>query len=367
MPPKAKKKGAKSKVVELTPAALLKEVNKHFGAGTMLMASDPSLAIRRIPTGILSMDYLTSGGFARDRYVEIYGSANVGKTYISFCAIAMAQKLGGRAAFIDVERTFDPAFAAAVGVNTKALAFHRQKHGPGVVNFAETLLRSGLYDVIVIDSIAALLPQYEFENEMGVGSMGMEQAKLMSGALRRLTAANQGNTVVIFINQTRDSMSQYAKAVTSGGRAMGFYAGLRLEVTRTENITRRGTQIDHKTGKDQKSDRIIVGHRCLVRAIKDKTGGTKPSEESTFVFSYTKHCHDPIEDLIYLGRVIGLIWVNTAGKWWVLEYEDEMKNDRPAFKKWLRRNVAVQEELEEAIAAATAARGIAGDDDEDDG
>lgn len=361
----AKKKGGKAKVTQLTPAALLREVNSHFGEGTMIMASDPSLEIRRIPTGILALDYATSGGFARDRYVEIYGSANVGKNYIAYCFLAMAQRLGGRGAFVDAERGFDPAFAAIAGVDLENLPIHRQKHGPGVVNFVETLLRSGLYDVIVIDSISALLPQYEYENEMGAGSMGMEQAKLMSAALRKLTAANQGNTVVVFLNQTRDSMSQYAKAVTSGGRAMGFYAGLRLEVTRTENINRKGSVIDHKTGKAKESDKVVTGHRCLVRVTKDKTGGSFPNEETTFVFSYSDSRHDHVEDLIYLGRVCDLIGVNPSDKWWVNDYEDEMQHGRPKFRKWLKKNRAVQEELEEAITAQIEARRIT--DDAEDG
>ncbi len=159
--PATKKKG-KAKVEKLTPEALQTLINKRFGDGTMLMASDPSLVIIRIPSGILSVDVLLGGGFPRNRFVEMYGSANVGKTYLALKLIASAQALDLRCAFVDVEKTFDPAFAKAIGVDVESLAFHSQVHGARCVDFMETLLRSKLYDVIVMDSIASLLPLPEF-------------------------------------------------------------------------------------------------------------------------------------------------------------------------------------------------------------
>lgn len=347
---KVKKK--KAKVEELTPESLLMAVNKHFGEGTMKFASDPSLEITRIPTGILTVDDLTGGGFARNRYVEIFGSANVGKSYLAQMVIASAQREGGRGAWVDVEKTFDPKFAQTCGINLEELAYHEQVHGPRCVDFIETLLRSNLYDVIVLDSIASLLPVQEYDSDMEQGSYGMEQAKLMSKALRKLTAANS-KTVLIFINQTREAIGVTfgPKTTTSGGRAMGFYAGLRLELVRTEGLQRPGRVVDQKTGEIKGEGKVTYGHRVLVRARKDKTGGiSHPDAETTFVFDYEKGQHDHVEDLIYLGRVHEFIH-KQGDKWWVEDYEDEKCHGRPRFRKWLKKNRAVCEELEEWIRA----------------
>lgn len=346
-----KKKG-KAKVTELTPESLRVAINKHFGEGTMRMASDPSLQITRIPTGILTVDDLLGGGFARNRHAEIYGSASVGKGYLAQKLIASAQALGGRGAWVDVEKTFDPVFGARCGIDLDTMAYHEQETGPRCVDFMETLLRSRLYDVIVLDSIASLLPIQEYENDMEAGSYGMEQAKLMSKALRKLTAANS-MTALIFINQTREAIGVTfgKKTTTSGGRAMGFYAGVRLEMVLTERLKRKGRVVDQKTGEIKGDGQVVYGHRVLVRGEKDKTGGlAHPQAETTFVFNYEKGRHDEIEDLIYLGRVYELIH-KSGDKWWVEDYEDEKAHGRPRFKKWLRKNRAVREELEEQIRA----------------
>lgn len=362
-PSKTKKKGAKKGKQEMTPKVLQGVINKRWGAGTMKMASDPSLRIQRLPSGILSVDTLIGGGFARNRHAEIYGSANVGKNYLAFNLIKTTQELGGRCAFIDVEKTFDPRFAENVGVNLDELAYHEQFTGPRCVDFSEFLLRSKLYDVIVLDSIASLLPQAEYENDMEAGSYGMEQAKLMSKALRKLTAANS-LTALVFLNQTREAIGVTfgKKTITSGGRAMGFYSGLRLEMVRTEQLTRTGRTVDHKTGEVNPKGKVVYGHRVLVRGEKDKTGGlVRPQAETTFVFNYERGRHDHIEDLIYLGLVHDLIHKKKSGgsgkgaeRWSVDGYEDEECSGRPRFKKWLKRNRAVAEELEELIKEAVA-------------
>lgn len=351
------KKGGKAKVEQLTPESLQKLINKRWGPGTLKMASDPSLRIERLPSGILSVDDMIGGGFARGRHAEIFGSANVGKNYLVYSLIAKTQEDGGRCFFADVENTFDPIFAKTVGVDIDNLGIHEQLHGPRVIDVTETMLRSGLYDVMVIDSIATLLPMADYENDMEAGSYGMEQAKLMSKALRKLTAANQ-RTVLVFLNQTRENIgvSFGKKTITSGGRAMAFYAGLRLELVRTENLKKKGKIVDQKTG-EIKDGEVVYGHRVLVRGEKDKTGGlVRPLDETTFVFNYEKGRHDSIEDLLYLGRKYGLIGMKKpssgAATWWVDGYEDEKKVGRPAFKKWLRRNRAICEELEEQIMEA---------------
>lgn len=348
--PAAKKKVA---VQDLTPEALMAAINKKYGAGTMKLGSDPSLEIERIPTGVLSVDYLLGGGVPRGRHVELFGSAGIGKTTLVYRTIAAVQAAGGRAAYIDVEKTFDPEFAAHLGVDLEALALHRQINANRVVDFVETLLRSEMYDVIGVDSIAALTPKIEIESDMETtGSMGMEQAKLMSKALRKLTTANE-RTVIMWINQTRDSVGGVfaKKNVTSGGRAMGFYAGIRIEMVRTETLKRKGKVVNPKNLAETDSD-VAWGHRVLLRVEKDKTGSANPYDQTSFVFSYDQANIDHLEDLVYVGRVAGLIHKSGSDrseKWWVDGYEDEKQSGRTRFRKWLRKNRAVAEELEERI------------------
>lgn len=347
------KKTKKTKVQNLTAESLQLVINKKWGAGTMKFASDPSLRITRIPTGILAIDFLLGGGLPRKRFIEIYGTANVGKTYLAFILIATAQKMGLSCCYVDAEGKFDPAFAKAVGVKLKKLAFHEQEHGPGVVNFVDTLLRSELYDVIVVDSIASLVPQYEFENEMGAGSMGMEQAKLMSTALRKLNPGNK-KTVVLFLNQTREAVGVMfgSKTLSPGGRAMGHWACLRIEMVKTETLKRKGDVVDTKTA-EIKTGEIPFGQRVLVRVKKDQTGGIMhPEAEGAFVFNYEKSKHDHVEDLLYLGRVCGFIKnrsIKRSDRWYIVGYEEEAQAGRTRFKRWLRKNRAVREELEEMI------------------
>lgn len=345
----------KAKVESLDSKALQTVINKRFGPGTMKMASDPSLKIVRIPTGILSVDMQLGGGLPRKRFIEVYGSANVGKTYWAFCFIATAQALGLNCCYVDAEGKFDPDFAKAVGVKLKKLTLHEQENGPGVVNFVETLLRSQLYDVIVVDSIASLVPQYEYENEMGAGSMGMEQAKMMSVGLRKLNVANK-KTCVLFINQTREAIGVMfgSKTTAPGGRATGHWACIRVEMVRTETLKRPGRIVDTKTAEIKKGE-VPYGHRVLVKVLKDQSGGiSQMNSESSFVFNYNKSQHDLIEDLLYMGRVCGLVKTKKPkGKksehWYLVGYEDEAQAGRTKFKRWLRENKAVQEDLEEQI------------------
>lgn len=345
-----------------TPAEVMAMVNKKWGPGTMRFADDPIFEISRIPTGILSLDYRMKGGFARGRHTEIYGPFSVGKNYVVFSCIAAAQELGLNCAFIECEGSFDPVFARHIGVQTKKLAMHEQEHGNKVVDFIETLLRSGVFDVIVMDSIAALLPKSEWESEMSSATMGTQQAKLMSQALRKLTAANH-RTALLYLNQTREPVgSMFAKAITSGGKAMGFYAGTRLELVRTETIKRKRRSVNAKTGKASKID-VPSGHRVLVKVSKDKTG-IRPFSETTFVFDYDKKRHDPIEDLIYLGRVLGFVQIK--GNTWTMDEYDVSTNGRPKFKKFLRKNRKAREDLELWIRASIDDIEEPEDEDDDD-
>lgn len=334
-----------TKSEKLSPEALQKAINKRFGEGSMIMGNDRSLEIQKIPTGILSIDHLMNGGFARGRHIELFGGYSVGKTFMSYKLIASAQAMGLACAFIDAEGTYDRKWAKQCGVNTKKLAYHRQQSGNRCVDFMETLLRGGEYGVIVLDSIAALVPKQELESDMEAGSYGAEQAKMMSKALRKLTIANE-STVLLYINQTRDSMGSVfqKRTVTSGGRAMGFYASTRLELVRVENIKKKTKVIDHSKG-DAKDQEVVRGHRVLVRVDKEKTGSVMAQSSTTFVFDYELGGIDPIEDLLYIGRVEN--YVHKKGNSWYVEgYEDEKQNGRAAFKRYLRTNIAVAEELE---------------------
>lgn len=347
MPVKAKPK-PKVKVETLSPADIKKAIDKHFGEGTMLFGNDPSLKITRIPCDILSIDYLLGGGFARNRSYELYGQYSVGKSALALYLAAACQKAGGQAAYIDCEKSFDPVFAKSLGVKIKTLAYHRQKTGQQCVDFIEALLYSGSYDVIILDSIASLLPKAERDESMEKGNFGTYQAKLMSQALRKLTTANSG-TVLIFINQLRENVGSMFgnKYITSGGKAMGFYAGTRLELVRTETIKKKAKEVNPKTG-ELADVNIPKGHRVLVTVAKDKTGGAKQGDKTTFVFDYDLGCIDPIEDLMYVGRITGVI--HKAGtKWWIDDYKEEAQESRGKFKSWLRRQPAMQEEVFERI------------------
>lgn len=337
-------------VSALSTPALAAAINKKFGAGTMLTGADPSLTLQRIPSGILSVDHLMGGGFPRGRHTEIFGGYSVGKTYTTYRLIGQAQKLGHECAFVDVEGTFDSDFAGHTGMDLEALGYHRQRSGNRVVNFIETLLRGGEFGVIVLDSIAALIPKEELDSDMEQGTYGTQQAKLMSTALRRLTAANR-STCLVYINQTREAIGVMfgKRSITSGGRAMGFYASTRLEMTRTENIKKPTKYIDPATG-EEKTTQSVVGHRVLIRVEKDKTGGSFAGKSSSFVFDYKHSRIDPIEDIIYLGRVMGLVG-KQGKKWFVVEMENEAIVGREQFKKWLTGNKFVLRELKGMIKA----------------
>lgn len=320
-------------------------INKRWGAGTVTRASNPDHLITRIPSGILSVDHKMHGGFARGRSVELYGGEHTGKSALSFHVIAEAQRLLGKAAYVDCEKTFSPEFAEHLGIDLDTLRYHEQEHGHRVVDFMETLLYSGQYDVIVMDSIAALLPKSEKENDMDAGSMGMEQAKLMSKAMRKLTTANK-KTVLIFINQTREAVGKMFgdKTTTSGGRAMAFYASTRIEMTRIETIKGKRTIVDAKTSKDKLTD-VPVGHRILFKIKKEKTGAGHVGQETTAVFNYDLSDFDPIEDLIYVGRLCGMV-KNSADNWWVVGHEASKSAGRTRFVRWLSTNWEACHEIE---------------------
>lgn len=367
---KKPKKVAGDEAQAMTAADMMAMINGRKGwEGTVVLGSDPSLKIQRIPTGIFAFDILIGGGFARDRHFELYGPPGVGKTSVVYRAIAKAQRMfpDELCAFCDVESTFDPDFAAALGVNLKKLVLHKQKHGNRVIDFMELLTRSRTYSIVAMDSIAALLPLAEVDADMEAGSYGTAQAKLMSAALRRLTAANS-HTALIYINQQRENIGGGPfgkKFTTSGGRAMGFYAGTRVEMIRTESIKVKAKSITASSGVEGDKDRV-VGHRILAKIEKDKTGGATMADQTSMVFDYRlgdKGNFDHIEDLMYLGRVTGIVH-KSGNSWWIEGYEDEKQASRGKFKNWLRKHKAIAQELQEDIEEHLANTRVAEDDDD---
>lgn len=260
-----KDSGERAKALEFA----FSSIEKQFGKGAVMKMGDkPAIDVDVIPTGALSLDLaLGIGGVPRGRVVEIYGPESSGKTTVALHIVAEAQKLDGVAAFIDAEHALDPAYAARIGVDIDNLIVSQPDNGEQALEIAEALVRSGAIDVVVIDSVAALVPKSEIEGEMGDSVMGM-QARLMSQALRKLTpVVNKSNTVIIFINQLREKIGVMFgnPETTPGGRALKFYASIRMDVRRVDSI---------RSGTDQ------IGNRTRVKVVKNKVA--PPFQEAQF-------------------------------------------------------------------------------------
>ena len=237
----------------------LAQIDKQFGKGSVMRLGDsPEVAMKVIPTGSIALDIaLGIGGLPRGRVIEVYGPESSGKTTVALHAVANAQAAGGIAAFIDAEHALDPEYARAIGVDTDALLVSQPDTGEQALEIADMLIRSGALDIIVIDSVAALVPRAEIEGEMGDSHVGL-QARLMSQALRKITGAlSNSGTTAIFINQLREKVGVVygSPEVTTGGRALKFYSSVRLDVRRIETL---------KQGTD------AVGSRTRVKVVKNK-------------------------------------------------------------------------------------------------
>ncbi len=230
----------------------IEQIEKNYGKGSIMKMGDSMIEqdIQVIPTGAITLDIaLGVGGVPRGRIVEIYGPESSGKTTLTLSIISQAQKAGGKAAFIDAEHAFDPGYAQEIGVNVNEMYISQPDNGEQALEITETLIRSGALDVIVIDSVAALTPRAEIEGEMGDSHMGL-QARLMSQALRKITAiTNRSRTTVIFTNQIREKIGVMFgnPETTTGGRALKFYASVRLEIRRVQSITDKGDATGNKT------------------------------------------------------------------------------------------------------------------------
>ncbi|MGD8731361.1 MAG: recombinase RecA [Anaerolineales bacterium] len=312
--------------------AAMKEIKKRYGDGAVMRLGEARhLEVAAIPTGSLALDLaLGVGGIPRGRVTEIYGPEASGKTTLAQHIVAETQKMGGVCAFIDMEHALDPAYAARCGVNIEDLYISQPDTGEQALEIAETLVRSGAVDLVIIDSVAALVPRAEIEGDMGDAHMGM-QARLMSQALRKLSGAiKQTNTAVVFTNQLRMKIGVMFgnPETTTGGRALKFYASVRLDVRRIESI---------KVGQE------IVGNRVRVRVVKNKVA--PPFKVAEFDIMYNEGI-SKLGDILDLGVEMDII--ERRGSYYSYG-ETRLGQGRENSKQFLRENPDIAEEIEHAI------------------
>ena len=325
---------AKSVSTDKTLDQVLSDIEKQFGKGSVMKLGDNEVRkIDVIPSGSISLDVaLGIGGYPKGRIIEIFGPESSGKTTFALHAIAEAQKKGGRAAFIDAEHALDPIYASKLGVNINDLLLSQPDNGEQALEICEALVRSGAISIIVVDSVAALVPQAEIEGEMGDSHVGL-QARLMSQALRKLSGiVNKTNTVVIFINQLREKVGVMFgnPEVTPGGRALKFYSSIRLEI-------RKGEQI--KLGSD------AIGNRTNIKVVKNKMAPPFKACSVDIVYGEGVSLTGEIVDL---GVEAGVL--DKSGAWYSYN-GDKVGQGKENVKEWLKKNPKMKEEIEKKVRA----------------
>lgn len=313
-------------------AKALEQIEKQFGEGAVMKLGDNKhMNVGVIPTGSLSLDLaLGIGGVPKGRIVEIYGPESSGKTTVALHIAAEAQKAGGTVAFIDAEHALDPVYASALGVNVDELLVSQPDYGEQALEITEQLVRSGAIDLVVVDSVAALVPRHEIEGEMGDSHVGL-QARLMSQALRKLTGVlAKSNCVAIFINQLRDKVGVVygSSETTTGGRALKFYSSVRIDVRRTETL---------KVGTE------MIGSATKCKIVKNKVA--PPFKVATFDIMYGEGISKEGE-LLDLGEKLKL--VKKSGAWFSYK-ETRIGQGRDNAKNFLMENLDIAAELEKAI------------------
>ena len=315
------------------------KLDKIYGKGTVMrLSSDAITEVPSIPTGSLGLDIVLGiGGLPRGRVVEVYGPESSGKTTLSMHCIAEAQRSGGMAAFVDAEHAFDKTYAQKLGIDTENLLISQPDSGEQALEVAEHLVRSGAIDVVVIDSVAALVPKSELEGEMGENKLGV-QARLMSQALRKLTGVlHKTGCVCIFINQLREKIGVMfgSPEVTTGGNALKFYASVRLDIRRIGQL---------KNGADR-----VVGNRVRVKVVKNKVA--PPFRIVEFDIMYGEGISKAGE-IIDIGTEIGTI--KKSGSWYSYK-ENKLGQGREAVRELLLEDSKLRDELEKEVRSATAA------------
>lgn len=313
--------------------AAISQIEKQYGKGSIMKLGDNSahMNVETIPTGSLSLDIaLGLGGLPKGRIIEIYGPESSGKTTVALHAVAEVQKRGGIAGFIDAEHALDPAYAKNIGVNIDELYISQPDCGEQALEITETMVRSGALDIVIVDSVAALVPKAEIDGDMGDSHVGL-QARLMSQALRKLTAViSKSNCIVIFINQLREKVGVMFgnPETTTGGRALKFYSSVRMDVRRIESLKQAGE---------------VVGNRTRVKIVKNKVA--PPFKEAEFDIMFGKGISKE-GDILDLAADCGIIVKSGA---WYAYNGDKIGQGRENAKTYLRENPLVCEEVEAKV------------------
>ena len=315
--------------------AALGQIEKQFGKGAVMKLGDPSaqMNVETIPTGSLSLDIaLGLGGIPKGRIIEIYGPESSGKTTVTLHMIAEVQKRGGIAGFIDAEHALDPVYAKNIGVDVDNLYISQPDNGEQALEITETMVRSGAIDIVVVDSVAALVPKAEIDGDMGDSHVGL-QARLMSQALRKLTAViSKSNCTVIFINQLREKVGVMfgSPETTTGGRALKFYSSVRLDVRRIEALKQSGE---------------TIGNRTRVKVVKNKIA--PPFKEAEFDIIFGEGI-STVGDILDLAADAGI--VNKSGAWYAYE-GNKIGQGRENTKQYLKEHTEMLEEIEQKVRA----------------
>ena len=316
--------------------AALGQIEKQYGKGAVMKLGDSAanMNVETIPTGSLSLDIaLGLGGVPKGRIIEVYGPESSGKTTVALHMVAEVQKRGGIAGFIDAEHALDPAYAKNIGVDIENLYISQPDHGEQALEITETMVRSGAVDIIIVDSVAALVPKAEIDGDMGDSHVGL-QARLMSQALRKLTAAiSKSNCIVIFINQLREKVGVMFgnPETTTGGRALKFYSSIRLDVRRIEALKQGGE---------------MVGNRTRIKVVKNKVA--PPFREAEFDIMFGKGISKE-GDVLDLAASVGI--VQKSGAWFAYG-GDKIGQGRENAKAYLREHPEIMDEIEHKVRVA---------------
>ena len=316
--------------------AALGQIEKQYGKGAVMKLGDSAanMNVETIPTGSLSLDIaLGLGGVPKGRIIEVYGPESSGKTTVALHMVAEVQKRGGIAGFIDAEHALDPAYAKNIGVDIENLYISQPDNGEQALEITETMVRSGAVDIIIVDSVAALVPKAEIDGDMGDSHVGL-QARLMSQALRKLTAAiSKSNCIVIFINQLREKVGVMFgnPETTTGGRALKFYSSIRLDVRRIEALKQGGE---------------MVGNRTRIKVVKNKVA--PPFREAEFDIMFGKGISKE-GDVLDLAASVGI--VQKSGAWFAYD-GDKIGQGRENAKAYLREHPEIMDEIEHKVRVA---------------
>ena len=330
--------------------AAIGQIEKQYGKGAVMKLGDPTaqMNVETIPTGSLSLDVaLGLGGIPKGRIIEIYGPESSGKTTVTLHMIAEVQKRGGIAGFIDAEHALDPVYAKNIGVDIDNLYISQPDNGEQAMEITETMVRSGAMDIVVVDSVAALVPKAEIDGDMGDSHVGL-QARLMSQALRKLTAViSKSNCTVVFINQLREKIGVMLgnPETTTGGRALKFYASVRMDVRKIESLKQAGE---------------VIGNRTRVKVVKNKIA--PPFKEAEFDIMFGEGI-SMVGDILDLATSIDV--VNKSGAWYAYE-GNKIGQGRENAKQYLKDNPAICDEIAQKVRKHFALDGVKEDADHSD-